>query len=111
MSPTTSRSPWHSVDPGASELLRCINLDGDPTPASPGGTGDERNLAGEWLGAHDCAVGAASIIGRQLGTCNSDDCDQVFLDESKNASRRFGSTTCQNRVKIAVLRRQEASNI
>jgi predicted RNA-binding Zn ribbon-like protein len=42
-----------------------------------------------------------------LGTCDSDDCDRVFLDESKNGSRRFCSTTCQNRVKPAAFRRRQ----
>ena len=45
----------------------------------------------------------------RLGTCESDDCDRVFLDGSKNASRRFCSTTCQNRVKAAAFRRRQAS--
>ena len=40
----------------------------------------------------------------RLGTCASTDCDRVFLDGSKNASRRFCSTTCQNRVKATAFR-------
>ena len=52
-----------------------------------------------------CAEGLARVIGagdaRRLGTCESDDCDRVFLDESKNSSRRFCSLSCQNRVKAA----------
>ncbi len=59
-----------------------------------------------------CAEGMARMIGagadNRLGTCSSDDCDRVFLDESKNASRRFCSTTCQNRVKAAAFRRRQA---
>ncbi|MGH9137690.1 MAG: CGNR zinc finger domain-containing protein, partial [Acidimicrobiales bacterium] len=47
-----------------------------------------------------CAEGLARRIGAgdgdRLGTCASDACDRVFLDTSKNASRRFCSTTCQN---------------
>jgi predicted RNA-binding Zn ribbon-like protein len=57
-----------------------------------------------------CAEGMARVIGagdhRRLGTCGSDGCDRVFLDCSKNASRRFCSTTCQNRVKAASFRRR-----
>lgn len=57
-----------------------------------------------------CAEALARLIGagadNRLGTCDSDDCDQVFLDGSKNASRRFCSTTCQNRVKAAAFRRR-----
>jgi predicted RNA-binding Zn ribbon-like protein len=48
--------------------------------------------------------------GSRLGTCDSDDCDRVFLDTSKNASRRFCSTTCQNRVKAAAFRRRQATS-
>jgi predicted RNA-binding Zn ribbon-like protein len=59
-----------------------------------------------------CAEGMARMIGagagRRLGTCSSDDCDRLFLDGSKNASRRFCSTTCQNRVKAAAFRRRQA---
>ena len=45
--------------------------------------------------------------GNRLGSCESEDCDRVFLDASKNASRRFCSTTCQNRVKSAAFRRRQ----
>ena len=55
-----------------------------------------------------CAEGMARIIGAgqgdRLGTCEVPGCDRVFLDVSKNASRRFCSTTCQNRVKAAAFR-------
>jgi hypothetical protein len=57
-----------------------------------------------------CAEGLARLIGAgdasRLGTCESDDCDRVFLDESKNGSRRFCSLSCQNRVKAAAFRRR-----
>jgi hypothetical protein len=60
-----------------------------------------------------CAEGLARIIGSgdadRLGTCAAADCGRVFLDGSKNASRRFCSTTCQNRVKAAAFRRRRAS--
>ena len=48
--------------------------------------------------------------GTRLGTCDSDDCDRVFLDASKNGSRRFCSTTCQNRVKAAAFRRRHSES-
>jgi hypothetical protein len=63
------------------------------------------------------AVSAAAMArmigagdGSRLGTCDSDDCDRVFLDASKNGSRRFCSTTCQNRVKAAAFRRRHATS-
>ncbi len=59
-----------------------------------------------------CAEGLAHMIGtdavNRLGTCESNHCERVFLDKSKNASRRFCSETCQNRVKAAAFRRRSA---
>lgn len=61
-----------------------------------------------------CAEAMARMIGagegRRLGTCDSDDCAQVFVDGSRNGSRRFCSTTCQNRVKAAAFRRRHAGD-
>jgi predicted RNA-binding Zn ribbon-like protein len=55
-----------------------------------------------------CAAGLAEMIGdgeaQRLGTCERSDCGRVYVDVSKNASRRFCSLTCQNRVKVAVFR-------
>jgi predicted RNA-binding Zn ribbon-like protein len=55
-----------------------------------------------------CAEGVARAIGaghaERLGTCARPECHRVFLDLSKNTSRRFCSTTCQNRVKAAAFR-------
>ena len=45
----------------------------------------------------------------RLGACDADDCDRVYLDGSKNGSRRFCSTTCQNRTKAAAFRRRHAA--
>lgn len=60
-----------------------------------------------------CAEGMARIIGAghgdRLGTCKAPDCDRVFLDVSKNASRRFCSTRCQNRVKAAAFRHRRVA--
>jgi predicted RNA-binding Zn ribbon-like protein len=57
-----------------------------------------------------CAEGLARLVGAgdagRLGICESDDCDRVFLDESKNGSRWFCSLSCQNRVKAAAFRRR-----
>ena len=64
------------------------------------------DLVGMWTSI--CAEGMARMIGSgwadRLGTCAGNDCDRVFVDLSKNASRRFCSTTCQNRVKAAAFR-------
>jgi predicted RNA-binding Zn ribbon-like protein len=46
--------------------------------------------------------------GARFGTCEAPGCDRVFFDVSKNASRRFCSTTCQNRVKAAAFRHRRS---
>ena len=56
-----------------------------------------------------CAEGLARVVGEghahRLGTCAA--CGRVFLDTSKNASRRFCGLTCQNRVKAAAHRARQ----
>jgi len=55
-----------------------------------------------------CAEGMARMTGAghgdRFGGCEAPGCDRVFFDVSKNASRRFCSTACQNRVKAAAFR-------
>ncbi len=64
----------------------------------------EADLVPMWTAI--CAEGLARVVGNgdahRLGTCAA--CGRVFLDVSKNASRRFCSLTCQNRVKAAAFR-------
>ncbi|GIH97196.1 CGNR zinc finger domain-containing protein [Planobispora siamensis] len=67
----------------------------------PGGT-----MAGDW--AASCATGLAIVLGTEfhdrLGVCTAPHCDRVYVDVSRNGTRRFCSTTCQNRVKTAAFR-------
>ena len=55
-----------------------------------------------------CAEALARAVGEghagKVGVCAATDCERAFLDGSKNASRRFCSTACQNRVKAAAFR-------
>ena len=59
-----------------------------------------------------CAEGLARMIGadcvHRLGICNAVACDRVFVDTSKNASRRYCSISCQNRMKTAAFRQRHA---
>jgi predicted RNA-binding Zn ribbon-like protein len=68
--------------------------------------GRDDSLATGW--AAGCASGLALALGSdlagRLGVCAADRCDRVYVDTSKNATRRFCSTTCQNRVKTAAYR-------
>jgi len=58
--------------------------------------------------AAGCATGLAVVLGSdqqgRLGVCTAPRCDRVFVDTSRNATRRFCSTSCQNRVKTASFR-------
>lgn len=60
-----------------------------------------------------CVEGLARIIGAQhtdrLGLCAALKCDRVFVDTSKNATRRFCSISCQNRTKTAASRARKQS--
>lgn len=71
----------------------------------PGGT-----MAAEW-GA-SCATGLAIVLGGdfrdRLGVCTAPHCDRVYVDVSRNGTRRFCGTACQNRVKTAAFRAREA---
>jgi predicted RNA-binding Zn ribbon-like protein len=68
--------------------------------------GAEDSLVTAW--AAGCATGLAVVLGSdqqgRLGVCTAPRCDRVFVDTSRNASRRFCSTSCQNRVKAAAFR-------
>ncbi|NUS02782.1 MAG: CGNR zinc finger domain-containing protein [Nonomuraea sp.] len=67
----------------------------------PGGS-----LASDW--AASCATGLAIVLGSEfsdrLGVCTAPHCDRVYVDVSRNGTRRFCSTACQNRVKTAAFR-------
>jgi predicted RNA-binding Zn ribbon-like protein len=68
--------------------------------------GPEDSLAAGW--AAGCATGLAVVLGTdhggRLGVCAAPRCDRVYVDTSRNATRRFCSASCQNRVKTAAFR-------
>ncbi|MEV6157446.1 CGNR zinc finger domain-containing protein [Nonomuraea sp. NPDC052129] len=78
--------------------------DGEPWHLHFHGTGG--TLAGDW--AASCATGLAIVLGGEffdrLGVCTAPHCDRVYVDVSRNGTRRFCSTACQNRVKTAAFR-------
>lgn len=55
-----------------------------------------------------CATSLAVVLGSaghdRLGVCTAPRCDRVYVDISRNGTRRFCSTACQNRVKTAAYR-------
>jgi predicted RNA-binding Zn ribbon-like protein len=73
--------------------------------------GAEDSLVTGW--AAGCATGLAVVLGSELqgrlGVCTAPRCDRVFVDTSRNGTRRFCSTACQNRVKAAAFRARSLS--
>ena len=78
--------------------------DGEPWHLHFHGT-RETDLSG-WGGG--VAVALATVLGTEyadrLGVCEAPMCDRVFVDVTRNGTRRFCSTACQNRVKAAAHR-------
>jgi predicted RNA-binding Zn ribbon-like protein len=66
----------------------------------------DASLASGW--AAGCATGLAVVLGSgeydRLGVCTAPRCDRVYVDISRNGTRRYCSTSCQNRVKTAAFR-------
>jgi predicted RNA-binding Zn ribbon-like protein len=91
-------------DTGAHPVLE--RHDGEPWHVHFHPVGGQRVAADGW-GA-GCATGLAIVLGSELydrlGVCTAPHCDRVYVDTSRNGSRRFCSTACQNRVKTAAFR-------
>jgi predicted RNA-binding Zn ribbon-like protein len=72
--------------------------------------GADDSLVTGW--AAGCATGLAVVLGSdlhgRLGVCTADHCDRVYVDTSRNGTRRFCSSACQNRVKAAAFRARQA---
>jgi predicted RNA-binding Zn ribbon-like protein len=66
----------------------------------------DNTLVNGW--AAGCATGLAVVLGSELydrlGVCTAPRCDRVYVDISRNGTRRYCSTSCQNRVKTAAFR-------
>ncbi len=54
------------------------------------------------------ATALAMVVGSEafdrLGVCQAESCDRVYVDTTKNGSKRFCSSSCQNRAKAAAFR-------
>lgn len=78
--------------------------DGEPWHLHFHGAGD--SLVNGW--AASCTTGLAVVLGSELydrlGVCTAPRCDRVYVDISRNGTRRYCSTSCQNRVKTAAFR-------
>jgi predicted RNA-binding Zn ribbon-like protein len=71
----------------------------------------DTELVPEWNSI--CAENLARLIGagyeNRFGICSAPECDRVFIDLSKNRSRRFCSIACQNRAKAAAYRQRQST--
>jgi predicted RNA-binding Zn ribbon-like protein len=71
---------------------------------------DETSMVKGWEAG--CATALAIVLGGEyydrLGVCTAPHCDRVYVDTTRNGSRRFCSTACQNRVKAAAFRERHA---
>ncbi|MBU3065882.1 CGNR zinc finger domain-containing protein [Nocardia sp. NEAU-G5] len=60
------------------------------------------------------AVGLAYVLGSEhadrIGICSADGCDRVYLDTSRNGTKRFCGTACQNRTKTSTFRARQAAS-
>jgi predicted RNA-binding Zn ribbon-like protein len=63
--------------------------------------------------AASMATALAVVLGNaaveRLGICNASGCDRVYVDVSRNGTRRFCSTACQSRVKAAAFRARKTA--
>jgi predicted RNA-binding Zn ribbon-like protein len=73
----------------------------------------DNSLPNGW--AAGCATGLAVVLGGdrsdRLGVCTAPGCDRVYVDTSRNGTRRYCSTSCQNRVKTAAFRARSSSDL
>lgn len=62
--------------------------------------------------AVEAAMAMVDVIRQQelerLRVCEAEDCGDVYVDLSKNRSRRYCSTTCSNRMNVAAFRARRA---
>jgi predicted RNA-binding Zn ribbon-like protein len=108
------------VDTAAGQLNRLLaeagarprleHHDGEPWHLHFHGEGG--TITADW-GA-SCATGLAVVLGGEmhdrLGVCTAPHCDRVYVDTSRNGTRRFCGTACQNRVKAAAFRARSHSS-
>ena len=83
---------------------------------APGGQPSQAGIRGNRLPPARPRLGVAlreapllgSDLRGRIGVCTAPRCDRVYVDASRNGTRRFCSTSCQNRVKTAAFRARQA---
>ncbi len=106
-----------SDDAVAAGLLNAVLADAGAVPRVSVHDGVEPHLHFEpldagpfaWLGA-TTAMGLSVVVcdhgSRRLGICDATTCADVYIDTSRNRSRRYCSDTCSTREHVAAYRRR-----
>jgi CGNR zinc finger protein/putative stress-induced transcription regulator len=105
---------------GAARLLNAmvVRYDARPTLLRHDGGPWHLHFHGPEAGPIDgnggsMAVGLSFVLGSEyadrIGVCSAPVCDRVYVDVSRNGTKRFCSTACQNRVKTATFRARQAA--
>lgn len=117
------RSVFERVEDGdldaAARTVNALLAELRPTPYLESHDGEPWHLhyhspahepVASWAGS--CSLALAIVLGGEyatrLGVCAAPQCDRVYVDVSRNGTRRFCSTACQNRVKAAAHRARAA---
>lgn len=105
---------------GAAAVLNAVLADSSTTPRVSLHHGDphlhfESTQATpvRWLGA-TAAMGLSTLLCddglERFGTCDSSTCEDVFIDSSRNKSRKRCSDTCATRENVAAYRKRNADD-
>ncbi|GAB2773597.1 hypothetical protein UB45_06425 [Terrabacter sp. 28] len=104
----------HDLDAAAATVNELLESTGARPRLDADGTGrhqlhfhgpDDGYVRGWQAGlASGLAVALGSDLGGRLGVCAAPACDRVYVDASRNGTRRFCSPQCQSRVKAAAHR-------
>ncbi len=101
----------------ASELINEILAEHGATPRVSTHSGEPHlhfepigTTISSWLGAIT-AMGLATVIiengVQRFGVCGASNCDDVYIDTSRNRSRRHCSSTCSTREAVAAYRARQ----
>jgi predicted RNA-binding Zn ribbon-like protein len=104
-------------EPEAADIINAVLSEADAVPRlSLHGEGPHLHFESDddsparWLGAVTAmGLTVALIVGgfERFGTCSSSTCDDVFVDGSRNRSRRHCSDTCTTRDNVAAHRARQ----
>lgn len=107
----TARDDLGGAVQGVNELLEATGARPRLDPDGHGGFAlhfhgpDDGYVRGWQAGlASGLALALGSDLAGRLGVCGAPACDRVYVDGSKNGTRRFCSPRCQSRVKAAAHR-------